>query len=121
VARADLYLAGGLAPRYLASQVPADARAHVGTADVDLIIGLALAGETTETYRTLQNNLEKARFRQQEPSYRWARDVDGVAVMVEFLCETEQVEDGRIYRPKGEFTGPRLGAFNVRRCPARPP
>jgi hypothetical protein len=112
--RERIYLAGGLAPRYLAGQVPPDARAHVGTTDVDLIIGLALAGETTETYRTLQNNLEKASFRQQEPSYRWAREVDGVTVMVEFLCETDQVEDGRIFRPKGEFTGPRLGAFNVR-------
>lgn len=109
-----IYLAGGLAPRYLVGQIPPDARAHVGTTDVDLIIGLALAGETAETYRTLQNNLEKASFRQQEPSYRWAREVDGVTVMVEFLCETDQVQDGRIYRPRGEFTGPRLGAFNVR-------
>lgn len=81
---------------------------------MDLIIGMALAGETAETYRTLQNNLEKASFRQREPSYRWARDVDGVTVMVEFLCETDQVEDGRIFRPKGAFTGPKLGAFNVR-------
>lgn len=109
-----IYLAGGLAPRYLVGQIPPDGRAHVGTTDVDLIIGLSLAGETAETYRTLQNNLEKASFRQQEPSYRWARDVDGVTVMVEFLCETDQVEDGRIFRPRGEFTGPRLGAFNVR-------
>ena len=62
----------------------------------------------------MQNNLEKASFRQQEPSYRWARDVDAVTVMVEFLCETDQVEEGRIFRPRGEFTGPRLGAFNVR-------
>lgn len=33
--------------------------------------------------------------------------------MVEFLCETDEVEPGRIYRPKGEHTGS-LGAFNVR-------
>jgi hypothetical protein len=33
---------------------------------------------------------------------------------VEFLCETDEVEPGRIFRPKGEFTGSRLGAFNVR-------
>jgi hypothetical protein len=112
--RERIYLAGGLAPRYLVGQIPPGGRAHVGTTDVDLIIGLALAGETAETYRTLQNNLEKASFRQQEPSYRWARDVDGVTIMVEFLCETDQVADGRIFRPKGEFTGPKLGAFNVR-------
>jgi hypothetical protein len=112
--RERIYLAGGLAPRYLVRQLPEGAQPHVGTADVDLIIGLAVAGESPETYRTLQNNLEKAGFRQREPSFRWARDVDGVTVLVEFLCETDEVEPGRIYRPKGEFTGSKLGAFNVR-------
>lgn len=33
---------------------------------------------------------------------------------MEFLCETDKVEPGRIFRPKGEFTGSGLGAFNVR-------
>ncbi len=112
--RERIYLAGGLAPRYLIGQLPEGARAHVGTTDVDLIIGLALGDETPETYRTLQNNLEKANFKQKEPSFRWARDVEGVTVLVEFLCETDEVEPGRIFRPKGEFTGSRLGAFNVR-------
>lgn len=112
--RERIYLAGGLAPRYLAGRLPEGARAHVGTTDVDLVIGLALGDETPETYRTLQNNLEKAHFKQEEPSFRWSRDVDGVTVLVEFLCETDEVEPGRIFRPKGEFTGSKLGAFNVR-------
>lgn len=112
--RERIYLAGGLAPRYLIGQLPEGARAHVGTADVDLVIGLALGDETAETYRTLQNNLEKAGFEQKEPSFRWARDVEGVTVFMEFLCETDKVESGRIFRPKGESTGSKLGAFNVR-------
>lgn len=112
--RERIYLAGGLAPRYLVGELPEGARAHVGTTDVDLVIGLALGAETPETYRTLQNNLEKARFKQQEPSFRWARDVEGATVWVEFLCETDEVEAGRIFRPKGESTGSKLGAFNVR-------
>jgi hypothetical protein len=112
--RERIYLAGGLAPRYLVGQLPEGARPHVGTTDVDLIIGLALGDETPETYRTLQNNLEKARFVQREPSFRWSRSVDGAAVFVEFLCETEEVETGRIFRPRGESTGSKLGAFNVR-------
>jgi hypothetical protein len=112
--RERIYLAGGLAPRYLVGELPEDARAHVGTTDVDLVIGLALGDETPETYRTLQNNLEKARFEQEEPSFRWSRDVEGVTVLVEFLCETDEVEPGRIFRPKGESTGSKLGAFNVR-------
>jgi hypothetical protein len=112
--RERIFLAGGLAPRYLVGQLPEESRAHVGTTDIDLVIGLALGDETPETYRTLQNNLEKAGFDQLEPSFRWGRDVEGVSVVVEFLCETDQVEPGRIYRPKGEFTGSKLGAFNVR-------
>jgi hypothetical protein len=112
--RERIYLAGGLAPRYLIGRLPEGARAHVGTTDVDLIIGLALGDEAPQTYRTLQNNLENARFEQREPSFRWARDIDGVTVLVEFLCETDQVAPGRIFRPKGESAGPRLGAFNVR-------
>lgn len=112
--RERIYLAGGLAPRYLVGQPPEGAAGHVGTTDVDLIIGLALGDETPETYRTLQNNLEKANFRQTEPSFRWIRDVEGVNVLVEFLCETEEVKPGRIFRPRDEFTGSKLGAFNVR-------
>lgn len=112
--RERIYLAGGLAPRYLVGQLPQGAPAHVGTTDVDLVIGLALGDETPETYRTLQNNLEKAGFQRGEPSFRWSREVDGVKVLVEFLCETDEVEPGRIFRPKGEGTGSKLGAFNVR-------
>ncbi len=108
------YLAGGLAPRYLVGRLPEGAHAHVGTTDVDLVIGLALGDEAPETYSTLQSNLEKACFAQEEPSFRWSRSVDGVKVKVEFLCETDQVPRGRIYRPKGESTGSKLGAFNVR-------
>jgi len=112
--RERIYLAGGLAPRYLVGQLPEGSRGHVGTTDVDLIIGLALGDETPETYRTLQNNLEGAKFKQLEPSFRWSREVEGATVILEFLCETDQVEPGRIFRPKGEYTGSKLGAFNVR-------
>jgi len=112
--RERIYLVGGLAPRYLVGQLPEGVPPHVGTTDVDLVIGLALGDEMPETYRTLQNNLEKAHFEQQEPSFQWTRVVDGVTVAIEFLCETDEVQPGRIYRPKGEHTGSNLGAFNVR-------
>ena len=48
--RERIYLVGGLAPKYLVGQLPQGARAHVGTADVDLVVGLALGDETPETY-----------------------------------------------------------------------
>jgi hypothetical protein len=112
--RDRIYLAGGLAPRYLVGRLPEGAAAHVGTSDVDLIIGLALGDETPETYRTLQNNLKTSGFKQGKPSFRWYREVDGVNVAVEFLCETQRVEPGAIFRPTGEAVGSNLGAFNVR-------
>jgi hypothetical protein len=111
--RERIYLAGGLAPRYLVGQLPEGARAHVGTTDVDLVIGLALGDEAPETYRTLQNNLVKAGL-EQLSGFRWTRRVEGVSVVVEFLCETDQVEPGAIFKPRGESMGTRLGAFNVR-------
>lgn len=112
--RERIYLAGGLAPRYLVGRLPEGAAAHVGTSDVDLIIGLALGDETPETYRTLQTNLKTSGFRQATPSFRWLRKVDGVNVAVEFLCETDRVDPGAIFRPTGEHAGSNLGAFNVR-------
>jgi len=112
--RERIYLVGGLAPRYIVGQLPEGARAHVGTTDVDLVIGLALGDETPETYRTLQNNLEKAHFDQKEPDFRWAREVEGLTVVVEFLCETNAVPSGSIFRPKAGSTGSNVGAFNVR-------
>ena len=36
-----------------------------------------------------------------------------MTVIVEFLCETDQVEPGKIFKPK-KGTGSGLGAFNVR-------
>lgn len=47
--RERIYLAGGLAPRYLTGWLPEGARPHVGTTDIDLVIGLALGDETPET------------------------------------------------------------------------
>lgn len=107
-----IYLAGGLAPRYLVGSLPEGARPHVGTTDVDLVIGLTLDDESDEAYRTLENNLRKSRFNP-ENSFRWSKQVDGVTVIVEFMCETDQVEAGRIFKPK-QGLGTKFGAFNVR-------
>lgn len=106
-----IYLAGGLAPHYIVGRLPHQVSPHIGTTDVDLVIGLAI-DDAPEAYQTLQANLRKSHFKQTDKSYQWGRDVDGVTVMVEFLCETDEVEHGRIYRPK-EGTGSKIGAFNV--------
>jgi hypothetical protein len=107
-----IYLAGGLAPRYIVGTLPEGAPPHVGTTDVDLVIGIAVEDESPEAYRTLENNLHKGGF-EDESSFRWKRKVDDVTVTVEFLCETDRVEPGKIFKPK-EGLGSGLGAFNVR-------
>lgn len=112
--RERVYLIGGLAPRFIVGQLPAEAPAHVGTTDVDLVIGLALGDASSETYRTLQANLEKSGFSKLDSSFRWGRGVDGASVVIEFLCETDEVADGRIFMPKGEHIGNKLGALNIR-------
>lgn len=128
--RKRLYLAGGLAPRYIVGTLPEGVAGHIGTTDVDLVIGLALADNTPETYKTLQKNLTDSDFKRQSPSYQWARSVDGVTVKVEFLCEPEEdlneesdvhhlndesrAKANRIYTPKGEGLGSKISAFKVK-------
>ena len=106
-----VYLVGGLAPRYIIGYLPDGERTHVGKTDVDLVIALTLGDQSPEAYRTLENNLRKADFRD-ETSFRWTRNVDGINVIVEFLCETDKVEPGKIFKPK-QGAGSGLGAFNV--------
>ena len=107
-----MYRVGGLAPRYIVGELPAGALPHIGTTDVDLVIGLALGDDAPETYRTLETNVKRAGL-QSQTSFRWTRLVDGITVQVEFLCETREVEPGRIFKPRGEALGSGLGAFNV--------
>lgn len=105
-------LVGGLAPRYIVDSTATDVSAHVGTADVDLVLGLSLGDADAEAYRTLHNNLLGSGFSQAEPSFRWTRMVDGVTVAVEFLGETSDVPPGRVFKPRGS-SGSRLAALNV--------
>lgn len=103
----------GLAPRYVVGALPEDGTPHVGTTDVDLVIGIAIAADSFEAYRTLHTNLTRSGFHQITPSFAWTRDVDGASVTVEFMCETDTVEPGAIFKP-GEGTGSNMAAFNVR-------
>jgi hypothetical protein len=111
--RERIYLVGGLVPRYLTGELPEGAPAHVGTTDVDLVIGLAVEAEPPDTYWTLATNLERAGFHQGEPSFRWRREVEGIPVIVELLGESNDAEPGRSFRPKGENTGSKLALLNI--------
>lgn len=110
--RERIYLVGGLAPRYIVGDMPEEAEPHVGTTDVDLVIGLAVETDQPETYWTLATNLERCKFRQVEPSFRWRREVDGIPVVVELLGESDRVQPGRSFRPR-EGTGAKLSLLNI--------
>lgn len=109
-----LYLVGGMVPRYLIAELPDGVAPHVGTLDVDLVLQVALDDPSFEAYRTLEQNLRGAGFSQVQPSFQWRRDVDGVAVAVEFICDTNVVEPGRILRRPDEGAGGGFAALNVR-------
>jgi len=61
----SVYLVGGLTPRYLVRAQPPEVRAHAGTADVDLVIDLAVLANT-EAYQTLEANLKAMGFERAE-------------------------------------------------------
>lgn len=63
----SIFLIGGLTPRYLIKARPPEVPAHAGTADVDVVVDLAILTDT-EAYRTLEENLRNIGFQQTQPS-----------------------------------------------------
>jgi hypothetical protein len=111
--RERLTLVGGLAPRYIVGELPLGVH-HVGTNDVDVVLELFLEPNEWEAYKTLETNIRKAGFEPGESSFQWVRKVDGIEVILEFICETDAVPAGRIFKPKGQQAGNALGAVNIR-------
>lgn len=112
-----LYLVGGLVPRYLYGHAGGQAPAHVGSRDVDLAVILMVDDPTSKSYETLAKNLLDAGFRQaplaDDPDFRWRKEVDRVSLILEFICDTDEVEPGHSFKPRSG-SGSRFQAFNVR-------
>lgn len=104
-------LVGGLAPRYIVGTSRSPTSPHAGTTDVDLVIELAV-GESTESYDTLYRNVERSGFVRGQPDYKWHRRIEEAVIEVDFLCETDAVEPGRIHKPS-DGTGSKFAAFNA--------
>jgi hypothetical protein len=113
-----IFLAGGLVPRYLIADLPDLVRPHVGTTDVDLMVGVAVVDEGPEPYETLVTNMRRAGFEMYrdssglQQSFRGSIVIDGNTVLVEFMTE-QGGAPGSIARPR-QNTGAKLGAFEVR-------
>lgn len=99
--RNSVYLVGGLAPRYLITKRPPDVPAHAGTADLDVVVDIAMLTDT-EAYRTLEANLRKMGFERSENdqgakvSWRWQADVDGARMILEFLSDDPALRGGAV-------------------------
>lgn len=111
-----LYLVGGLAAGYLCREASQDAPAHVGSRDVDLAIVLAIGDAAGGDYETLVRNLRDGGFTQaplnDDPDFRWRREVDDHSIVVEFLGESADVMPGRSFKPKGG-SGSTFQALNI--------
>ena len=118
---AQLVLIGGLAPKYLVGEAPVGLSPHVGTTDLDVVVGIALETDDEAAYRTLQKNLFDSGFSPsrdpdtgQETSFRWERAVDGVGVALEFFCPVGEGVPGRLRRNPGAGVGTRISAIQIR-------
>lgn len=118
---AQLVLIGGMAPRYLVGPVPAELPPHVGTTDLDMVVGVALETDEEAAYRTLQKNLIESGFAPgrdpdtgNEMTFRWERRVDGVTVALEFFCPVGDGAPGRLKRNPGSGVGSRVSAIRTR-------
>jgi hypothetical protein len=87
-------LIGGTTPKYLVGNAPKDIKEHVGTTDLDVVVGVSLSTEEEEAYRTLQQNLNESGFAPatnpengREVTFRWVRDVDGVNVALDVFAQ----------------------------------
>jgi hypothetical protein len=87
-----LVLVGGLVPPLLA---PSPAEPHIGSADVDLCLSVAITqGATREYYKSIEEKI--AQFFEPEPdtSFRWRKqpDAPGVPLIVDFLAPEHEAD-----------------------------
>lgn len=91
---------GGLVPRLLIPVLEPGIEPHVGTADVDLCLSLALIEGDTGTYERIETVLKELGFKEGDTSFRWVRRT-GLPMTVEFFCPSGPDRPaGRMWRPK---------------------
>lgn len=99
-----LAIVGGAVPSLLVDQIPAGIERHVGTADLDLHLGLHLMdGETADYYAAIIDGLKRLGLSSdvegdREVKWRWVGTHRGARLQVELLCP-ERVRGGRPEAP----------------------
>ncbi|KGM13993.1 nucleotidyl transferase AbiEii/AbiGii toxin family protein [Cellulomonas bogoriensis] len=96
---AHVVLIGGLVPSLLVPVLDPGIEPHVGTADLDLCLSIALVEGQTETYERMEAVLKRRHFEVSDASFRWHRSA-GLALTVEFFCPAgEDRPAGHAFRP----------------------
>lgn len=96
---AHVVLIGGLVPSLLVPVLDPGIEPHVGTADLDLCLSIALVEGQTETYERMEAVLRGRDFEVGDVTFRWHRRA-GLALTVEFFCAAgEDRPAGQIFRP----------------------
>jgi hypothetical protein len=96
---AHVVLIGGLVPGLLVPVLDPGIEPHVGTADIDLCLSVALVEGDTETYERLEAVLKGLGFEEGDASFRWHRR-SGLPLTVEFFCPaSDDRPAGRAFRP----------------------
>lgn len=85
---ANLIVLGGLVPEALTRDQVPPVTPHLGTTDVDLLLiaQIDIAGDLGSVERALL----KLGFVDVENGWRWRVEVDGVPVLIEFLCDLSE-------------------------------
>ena len=92
-------LIGGLVPGLLVPVLDPGIEPHVGTADIDLCLSVALVEGDTEAYERIETVLKALGFQEGDASFRWQRH-GGIGLTVEFFCPAgDQRPAGRVFRP----------------------
>lgn len=98
-AAAHVVLIGGLVPGLLVPVLDPGIEPHVGTADIDLCLSVALVEGDTESYERIETILKGLGFEEGDVSFRWLRH-DGIGLTLEFFCPAGD------RRPAGCFVPP---------------
>jgi len=95
-----IVIIGGLVPNLLVPVVDPGGQPHIGTADIDLCLSVALVEGDTEEYERLEAVLRSLDFQMSEVSFRWIR-TSGLRIVVEFFCPAQEGRPaGRTFRPQ---------------------
>lgn len=99
MAAKHVILVGGLVPPLL---VPEHANSHIGSADIDFCLSMAITDGRTGVYKSIEESISSYFELDGETGFRWRKKagVEGLPVLLDFMApdsETTPTSDGTIH------------------------